>query len=274
MKQIAIFLMLLIGPTMVNADQLYILSKENAEKAAAYINEQKEVILFCGCCDNVEPIRVEVAEASVEPYKGYGMVVRVKGVNQYKNAVNEIVDLAYVWVKSKNDALNLGHVMGLRCNPCIPGLDWKKMEVTDKPAGTIRLNSEAIAHVKNINTTLNSVDTFGLYLDGNRYRVVDSEAKLDTSLGLYEFTFKAYYRGFNIIRYRIPLSAVKKVKGKKTYIILTANEGETFWLGTLSRRSTAEQTSKVNEIKLYLPHGSSTKEVAKSFKSLVRFAGS
>lgn len=103
----------------VLADQLAYLSKTDAERAAAFLEIQKKVGIYCGCCDNdvltaVKITGVEVKYTGYEQY--YEIYIKYKSKGELKT---EAVDLAYLWVKTKGVGLQtVGKALGLEHDPC------------------------------------------------------------------------------------------------------------------------------------------------------------
>lgn len=100
------------------ADQLAWLSKADAQRGAEYIEGAKKVIFFCGCCDKsaVEKIKVlgvEVKHTGTEEF--YEIHV---SYNYHGEAKSVAVDLAYVWVKTKDGLQTVGKMLGLEHDPC------------------------------------------------------------------------------------------------------------------------------------------------------------
>ncbi|MGD1840319.1 MAG: hypothetical protein ACFB0B_05395 [Thermonemataceae bacterium] len=109
-----------------SADQLAWISKAQAETAVAYLKKEKQVILFCGCCDadQMEKIKIqEVTYRIVDAQQGYYQVFVTA---LYEGKVQEIpLDLAYVHIKEKKKAQCLGKVLGFECDPCVAPFYWK-----------------------------------------------------------------------------------------------------------------------------------------------------
>lgn len=115
------------------ADQLAYISKAEAEKAAAYINKHKNIVLFCGCCSLVEPLKVKVirAEAVYTGYENY-YEVTIHYLDDDGQEVNENIDLAYVWVKKLFKYKTLGKIFRMDHDPCVYLKDWDNPEYIEK----------------------------------------------------------------------------------------------------------------------------------------------
>jgi len=123
-KVILIMTLLIVGSSQLYADQLAYISKAEAESAAEYL-KGKEVILYCGCCDNDTPEKIKVLTAEVvyTNYENYYEVV-ITFVRKGE-IVRESVDLAYVWEKYENATRTIGSALGLKHEPCIEVIPWE-----------------------------------------------------------------------------------------------------------------------------------------------------
>lgn len=112
-------LLLLVFAPISKADQLAYLSKADAEKGAALIEQYKKVILFCGCCDNsaIEKIKIQSVEVKHTGYENYyEITVSYVDHGELKSVP---LDLAYVWVKTKKEGVQtIGALLGLEHDPC------------------------------------------------------------------------------------------------------------------------------------------------------------
>jgi hypothetical protein len=101
------------------ADQLAYLSKADADRAANFLEKQKTVGIYCGCCDNdvleaVEISGVEVKYTGYEQY--YEVYIKYKSNDEFKTVA---VDLAYLWVNTKGIGIQtVGKALGLEHDPC------------------------------------------------------------------------------------------------------------------------------------------------------------
>lgn len=124
-----IFLLMFFAPNL-KADQLAWISKEQAEKAVAFLKKNKRVILHCACCDNDPKDKFKIKNITYrhptmggEEQKGYYQVFVTIKVNGEWEEVG--LDLAYVHVKQGSKAHCLGTVLGFECDPCIEPFAWK-----------------------------------------------------------------------------------------------------------------------------------------------------
>lgn len=126
-KLVLLFVVVLCLSTGAMADQLAYVSEEDARAAVELLEKQKYVLLHCGCCDEDAPkLYVKVATVSYR-YTGYEgfYEVFVEGVDANGNPVSKALDLAYVHVKKKKNALCVGRALNLECDPCVENLKWE-----------------------------------------------------------------------------------------------------------------------------------------------------
>jgi len=117
------------------ADQLSWIRKPAAEKAVAFLEKQKQIILYCACCEGDPKTKVKLTDVYYEkaepdsPNSPFYKVV-VKGTNVATDEkVDESIDLAYAWVKVKGVAKNLGWHLDMTCDPCSPSFNWETNEI-------------------------------------------------------------------------------------------------------------------------------------------------
>jgi hypothetical protein len=119
MKKLILSFAFLAFVGTASADQLAYISKAEADKAAALIERQKNVTLFCGCCDGDVPITVGVEGVEVKA-TGYEDTYEV--IITYTDANGEVqtaaLDLAYAWVEGKKGLSTIGEMLGLEHDPC------------------------------------------------------------------------------------------------------------------------------------------------------------
>jgi|GEM_PF-309820 len=134
-----LFLMaiLLCLTTTLKADQLAYLSFKDADRAAQFIKTQKEVIDFCGCCDNANLTRIGVSNA-LPVYTGYEdfYEIHIEGYDltdeSSKHQIFKSIDLAYLYVNIDGVAYDVGQELGLECDPCIASFDWHTLEPVEE----------------------------------------------------------------------------------------------------------------------------------------------
>ena len=123
MKTLFLTFALLLSAFSAQADQLLMLTEDQANAAQAYLSNEAAVILWCGCCEGEEARGVMIESVEVQATEdGYFMVV-INGVDHNGEAVSEAVDLANVHVVIENTAYCLGQVLEYECDPCIEPFD-------------------------------------------------------------------------------------------------------------------------------------------------------
>lgn len=125
MKKSIVILTLLLTSFFAKADQLAALTREQAEKAVAYLKKESSVILWCSCCENEGVKRVTINEVFIkadQDGKYYSVVL--KGRDDNGKEIEEYLDLAYVFVKKGSKGHSLGKVLKFKCDPCVKPFDW------------------------------------------------------------------------------------------------------------------------------------------------------
>jgi len=127
MKKIILLISILIFTSYSKADQLDYITKEQAQKATKLLNEQKEVILWCACCDNDSKKLIKVQKVYFEPagYQDFYKVM-LEGTDTKGNKVTEELDLAYTHIKKGDKACCVGTELGFECDPCTQAFEWIK----------------------------------------------------------------------------------------------------------------------------------------------------
>lgn len=125
MKKLLIAIILLSLTGFAHADQLAYITKEQAEKGALLIKSEKEVLLFCGCCDNDPKIYLKVKEVLVRftGYQNYYEII-ISGTTADGEQKTVEADLAYVHLNRKGIAVPAGKILGLECDPCVSEFPW------------------------------------------------------------------------------------------------------------------------------------------------------
>lgn len=120
MKKVIVFLFVLVFvPTFSFADQLAYLSKADADRAAALLENTKKAVLFCGCCDNAAMEQIKLKGVEVK-FTGYEQYYEVYVMYSYHGELKSVpVDLAYIWIKTKGVGVQtVGKALGLEHDPC------------------------------------------------------------------------------------------------------------------------------------------------------------
>lgn len=128
MKRILLlFVAMLSFASFSMADQLWYISKTEAQNAVQLLQKQKYVLLYCGCCGGdveLEYVKIETVYYKNVTSDGYCAVV-VRGVDFYGNQVATEIDLAYTHIRKKKSAACVGLELGLECSPCVDDLKWQ-----------------------------------------------------------------------------------------------------------------------------------------------------
>jgi len=124
-KLLLIFIISLSLTGTVSADQLAYITKEQAEKGAALLKAEKEVLLFCGCCNNDPKIYLKVTGIKVQHtgYQDYWEII-ITGITRKGEKRIVEADLAYVHVNRDGKAICAGKILGFECDPCVTDMGW------------------------------------------------------------------------------------------------------------------------------------------------------
>lgn len=107
------------------ADQLAVLTLDQAVTATEYLQTQEAVLLWCACCEGDPMSAVMISEVY---YQEWGTdengeilyTVHINGIDQDGlEVVGRELDLAYVHVVLENIAYCLGIQLGMTCDPCV-----------------------------------------------------------------------------------------------------------------------------------------------------------
>lgn len=124
MKKAIIIILFLFMSVLAKADQLAWITLAQAKQAKAYLLEQKEIKLWCACCDNDTLKSIKITKMYYKNVSGSYYQVVVEGKDEKGNSVVEEIDLAYVHVKKDEKAYCLGKVLKFECDPCTEPLSW------------------------------------------------------------------------------------------------------------------------------------------------------
>lgn len=124
MKRPIVVILLLLTTFLAKADQLAVLTLEQAEKAVTYLKKEAVVVLWCSCCNDDTLRRVTVEEVFMKATKDGKYSVVLKGRDENGKKMEEYLDLAYVFVKKKTEGHALGKILKFKCDPCVPPFYW------------------------------------------------------------------------------------------------------------------------------------------------------
>ncbi len=124
--KLLIIIILLLSTQSIFADQLAWITKEQASSAIEIIDQQKEILLFCGCCDNTPKIYLKPKKSRIQ-YTGtdnyFEVILNATDANGQEQ--EQALDLAYVFINIDGKANCLGKEMSLTCDPCTDIFVWE-----------------------------------------------------------------------------------------------------------------------------------------------------
>lgn len=107
--------------TIVKGDQLAYIDKNSAIKATEFLNNHKEAILFCGCCQGDEKKKISIYRVKYSRVPEAPNYYKVSISYEYKGdsmAGFEDIDLAYIHTEIDGFWVSLGRVLNMECDPC------------------------------------------------------------------------------------------------------------------------------------------------------------
>ena len=125
-KTILLFILVCSLSSNASADQLAYITREQAEKGAAFLKTQNEVLIFCGCCDSDPKVYLKISGVSVR-YTGYQdyYQIRLSGVDRKGKSITLDIDLAYTHINVNGKALCAGKLLNFECDPCVADMPWE-----------------------------------------------------------------------------------------------------------------------------------------------------
>ncbi len=137
MKQTLFFLFIaFFSFNNCKADQLQIITKEQAIRAVELLKKQQKIVIWCSCCEtgigsepkkvavrNVYYKIVDLSSADAENY-----VVVIQGVNLFdKTAIDEEIDLAYTHIGKNGIAITVAESLNFPFKKCNEDNDWEEL---------------------------------------------------------------------------------------------------------------------------------------------------
>jgi hypothetical protein len=121
----AVFILLLSLTGILSADQLAYITQDQAEKGAALLKTEKEILLFCGCCSNEPKVYLKVTGIKIQHtgYQDYWEII-ITGTNRHGENMVVQADLAYVHVNRNGKAICAGTLLNFQCDPCVSDMPW------------------------------------------------------------------------------------------------------------------------------------------------------
>lgn len=131
MKKLLLLPLFITAISFAYADQWQVLTKEQAENAVNYINQNTDMVLWCACCSNDTKEYVKISKAEYQ----YGRIVTdmyeviIHGMNAKGDSVITGIDLAYVHIIKDGTARCLALELGLDCDPCTEPFSYEIPEI-------------------------------------------------------------------------------------------------------------------------------------------------
>jgi hypothetical protein len=138
-----LLILTVILPSISKADQLSVLPRNKAEKAAQFLAKQESIIKFCGCCENDSKDVYFVKNVYIEQFadtKDYQIIV--EAISEGMEEIKGWIDLAYTHINKGGVAVCVALELGLDCDPCIKPFKWpSKSNMVNKNKLIIGTNS-------------------------------------------------------------------------------------------------------------------------------------
>lgn len=256
------------------ASEFMVVDRETATMAAAFLNKEKQAILFCGCCKDDEKRKVEINEAEVITYEER-YSVRLHGIASDTAVVNEVVDLVNVYVKKGRMAIALGEILGKVYTTCTGPLLWRTMEEwneTGLSANTGKPDTGRMEYlVQNLSGLLTPGSSFTQ--DGTVYEIERISCTYDSLSRAIRLVLMTNTRSKLV--YNLPVSSDLQAKTvteyNRTYLILlykNTDEEPAIWFTHFNFMGELISSGAAPELKIPLKQGVNGKKLAKTVKKL------
>lgn len=117
-KTLLLTLILFSALSYSKADQLSYLSKEQAQRATAFLQKQAEIIIWCACCDNEPKLLVKVSKVYFERTEDKRFYhIFLVGIDSAGKKIKQEIDLAYIHINKNGKGYCVGKELGLKCDP-------------------------------------------------------------------------------------------------------------------------------------------------------------
>ena len=130
MRKILLLIFILANLTS-KADQLGVVTLEQAIKTTIFLKQQNEIIEWVACAadakqelivlTNVYFIKLDYITLNLDE-DSYN--VRIAGFNSEGKSISYGLDLAYIYFRNETDAVNLAQHLGFYCEPCTNTFKW------------------------------------------------------------------------------------------------------------------------------------------------------
>lgn len=141
MKKLLLFTIItLFSFATCKADQLQIITKEQAIKAVELIKKQQKIVNWCSCCEAesvgsefiviaVRNVYLKINDLTSTEESNY--IVVVQGINLNDNTVySEEIDLAYLHIGINNNSLTVAEALNIPFRKCNDALIWDEAIIT------------------------------------------------------------------------------------------------------------------------------------------------
>lgn len=131
MRKYILLLIFTVAILNCNADQLLNLIKIDALKAVKYLKQHKEVLLWCGCCQDDLKWIIKVSDVvCVESHVEGLYTVAVISLDNAGNKIYNYLDLAYAHIRINERAYCIAKELGFEADPCTLPFPWKADDLT------------------------------------------------------------------------------------------------------------------------------------------------
>lgn len=126
-----IFIFFIFFGTISKADQLRVVTLEQAIKAKNFLLTQNELISWCSCCENQSKDVIKIIDVYYQKVQNWDedlYRIYIKAVFSNGKIVLDNYDLAYLFIRKNDIAYNLALELDFDCDPCTEPFDWIKID--------------------------------------------------------------------------------------------------------------------------------------------------
>jgi hypothetical protein len=142
--QFYILSFLILCSFSLRADQYASVNLKTADSTLSILKGQKEVLLYCACCDDDVKRWVTLTRSWKKETGGGDYAIYVEGKTREGKAVNEDIDLAYVYVNINGTGFCLAEQVGLNSYPCMLPFNWATGKPIVEKFGSLGINTEMV----------------------------------------------------------------------------------------------------------------------------------